>query len=115
MTNTKFKNVEEIKQARTEGKAAIFNVAAALSAADTVAPKTKENTGGAMGAAIVQLLSAADKPLAVNQIVAGLAAGGIADATSKKVSDAAWLLAKRGKITKVEGQRGLYAPLAKAE
>lgn len=111
----KFNNTKEIQQARVEGKAAIFNIAAALSAADTVAPKTRDSTGGAMGAAIIQLLSAANKPLAVNQIVAGLAAGGIADATSKKVSDAAWLLAKRGQITKVEGQRGLYAPLAKAE
>lgn len=112
---TKFNNTTEIKQARAEGKAAIFNVAAALSAADATPAKSKENTGGALGTAIVQLLSAANKALAVNQIVAGLAAGGIADVTSKKVSDVAWLLAKRGQIMKVEGQRGLYAPLAKAE
>lgn len=112
---TKFNHTKEIQQAREQGKAGIFNIAAALSAADTVAPKTRENTGGALGAAIIQLLSAADKPLAINQIVAGLAAGGISDITSKKASDAAWLLAKRGQIVKVEGQRGLYAPLAKSE
>lgn len=112
---TKFKNINEIKQAREQGKEGIFNIAAALSAADTVAPKTRESTGGALGAAIMQLLSAANKALAVNQIVAGLVAGGIADVTSKKVSDAAWLLAKRGQIVKVEGQRGLYAPLLKTE
>lgn len=111
----KLTSTSKVRLAREEGKASVFNVAAALSAADTVAPRTKESTGGALGAAIVQLLSAADKALAVNQIVAGLVAGGIADVTSKKVSDAAWLLAKRGQITKVEGQRGLYAPLAKAE
>lgn len=111
----KFKNVEEIQQTRTEGKAAIFNVAAALSAADATPCKARENTGGALGAAILKLLSAADRALAVNQITAGLAAGGIADVTSKKVSDTAWLLAKRGQIMKIEGQRGLYAPLAKSE
>ena len=115
MPNTKFKNTTEIKQAREQGKAGIFNIAAALSAADATPCKARENTGGAIGTAIIELLSAANKALAVNQIVAALVAGGITDVTSKKVSDVAWLLAKRGQIVKVEGQRGLYAPLTKAE
>lgn len=101
------KTLKEVREARMSNTPAIFNMEAAMKAlAATPARVRKSGALGDISNAILQCLSQASTPLAVNQITAMLKAGGI-EVTAKKVSDTVWGLAKKGRCAKGEG-RGMY-------
>lgn len=86
------------KKSNTNSELA-FNLESALEALEATPAKVQNREASGLSANIVACIKAAGKPLAINQIVAMLNAGG-QEVTSKKVSDRAWLLAKQGKLVK---------------
>lgn len=80
---------------------AVFNMEDALKALEATPAKVQSRETSGLSKNIIDCITSAGKPLAINQIVAMLKAGGV-DVTSKKVSDRAWLLAKNGKLIKTE-------------
>ena len=80
---------------------AVFNMEDALKALEATPAKVQSRETSGLSKNIIDCITSAGKPLAINQIVAMLNAGGV-EVTSKKVSDRAWLLAKNGKLVKTE-------------
>lgn len=101
-----FKNADEVKQAREEGSAKVFNMVMALKAVQTTPAHTTPRAGGELRENIEALFKEAGTPLAANQVTAALKAGGM-DITPKKVSDKLWLMAKNGVLKKGES-KGMY-------
>lgn len=99
--------LNEVRSARETNSKAIFNMEVAMKAlAETPAKVHKSGALGELSTNIIACLEQAGAPVAVNQLVAMLNAGGMS-VTSKKVSDVAWGLAKNNRIAKAEG-RGMY-------
>ena len=105
MTKT-FKSINEVKQAREEGKPAVFNMVLALKAAHSTPAHATARQGGELKENILSLFKEAKTPLAANQVTAALKAGGM-DITPKKVSDKLWLLAKNN-VLKKGTEKGMY-------
>lgn len=102
--------ISQVRETREQNTKIIFNMESAMAALSaTPAKVSKSGALGELAKNIIAIIAQAGAPVAVSQLVAALKAGGMEDVTSKKVSDAAWLLAKNGKITKCE-ERGMYAP-----
>jgi len=101
------KTLNEVREARKQNTPVIFNMELAMKAlAATPARVHKSGALGDISNAILDCLTQAGQPLAVNQITAMLKAGGI-EVTAKKVSDTVWGLAKKQRCAKAEG-RGMY-------
>lgn len=105
MTKT-FKSIDEVKQAREEGKAVVFNMVLALKAAHNTPAHATTRGNGELRENILALFKEAKSALAANQVTAALKAGGM-DITPKKVSDKLWLMAKNG-VLKKSGEKGMY-------
>ena len=105
MTKT-FKSVNEVKQAREEGKSTVFNMVLALKAAHSTPAHATPRAGGELTTTILELFKQSGTALAANQVTAALKAGGM-DITPKKVSDKLWLMAKRN-VLKKGTDKGMY-------
>ena len=105
MTKT-FKSIKEVQKAREEGKARVFNMVYALQAVESTPAHTSTRAGGELRDTILAMFKEANTALAVNQVTAGLKAGGM-EVTAKKVSDKLWLMAKNGTLKKGEA-KGMY-------
>lgn len=105
MTKT-FKSVKEVQIAREEGKARVFNMVYALSAVQSTPAHTSTRGTSELRDTIMAIFNEVKTPLAVNQVVAGLKAGGM-EVTAKKVSDKLWLMAKNG-VLKKGTDKGVY-------
>lgn len=101
-----FKNADEVRQAREEGSAKVFNMVLALKAVQTTPAHATPRAGGELKENILALFKEAGTPLAANQVTAALKAGGM-DITSKKVSDKLWLMAKNH-VLKKGTDKGMY-------
>lgn len=101
-----FKNADEVRQAREEGSAKVFNMVLALKAAQTTPAHATPRAGGELKENILALFKEAGTPLAANQVTAALKAGGM-DITPKKVSDKLWLMAKNH-VLKKGADKGMY-------
>ena len=99
------KVISQVRELRANGKASVFNMEAAMQAlAVTPAKSHTSNALGAISDAIVACCRQAGTPLAINQIVAMLKAGGI-EVANKKVSDKCWALAGGVKATDTDEER----------
>jgi len=101
-----FKSVKEVQQTREEGIPTVFNMVAALKAAQTTPAHATARSGGELSTTILELFKQAGTALAANQVTAALKAGGM-DITPKKVSDKLWLMAKRN-VLKKGSDKGVY-------
>lgn len=125
MTKSKLLTSTETRSIRAENIPGIFNMELAMQALNDTPAKVRSS--GALGPvcdAIVNCIVSAGRPLAINQIVAMLTAGGLS-VTSKMISDKCWSLAgnttnkdeavKKAKFEarKIESAgRGMYGPRA---
>jgi len=105
MTKT-FKSAIEVRQAREEGTQKVFNMVAALKAAQATPAHASARSTGELAKNILELFKQAGTPLAANQVTAALKAGGM-DIVAKKVSDKLWLMAKSGALKK-GADKGMY-------
>ena len=101
-----FKSTKEVQSAREQGKAFVFNMVTALSAVQTTPAHTRSGATSALRENILAIYNEVKTPLAVNQVLAGLKAGGM-EVTSKQVSDKLWGMAKSGVLKKSEA-KGVY-------
>jgi len=116
----KFANVSEVVAVREANSSVLFNLTAALEAAEKmpVVSRSRESGTGALASRIIELLNAAGKVLSCSQIHAALIAGGMTEVngkelTKKNICDKCWALEKAGKI--VKSGLGCYGPKIKAE
>lgn len=106
--------VEEVNAIREQNIPFVFNMLAALEAVEkTEARVHKSGALSGLSKNIIEICRGAGKPLATNQILAALVAGGMT-VTSKQVCDKCWLLAKSGKLIKCE-EKGMYKIASDAE
>lgn len=110
------KTLTEVRQARSLNTPAIFNMASAMKAlASTPAKVRKSGALGGINGAIVQCCREVGTPLAINQILAMLQAGGFPDAQYKNISDRCWNLAhghpKKTDTAEVRAEKEKKAPL----
>lgn len=101
-----FKSVKEIQSAREHGNAIVFNMIAAISAVQSTPAKVHSGATSTLRENILAIYKEAKSPLAANQVLAGLKAGGM-EVTSKQVSDKLWGMAKSGVLKKSEA-KGVY-------
>ena len=101
-----FKSLQEVKESRESGKQQVFNMVFALKAVESTPANTTARSHGELQTNILAMFNELKTPLAVNQVFAGLKAGGM-EVTTKKVSDKLWLMAKSGVLKKGES-KGMY-------
>lgn len=101
------KSLSQVQAIREQNVPFVFNMIAALEAVEKTEPKVRKS-GALSGLSknILEVCKGAGKPLATNQILTALLAGGMT-VTSKQVCDKCWLLAKSGKLVKCE-EKGMY-------
>ena len=105
------KTLEQVREARTSGKNFVFNMTAAIQAAEATPARTKSGASSTgVFAQLKELVEAIGHPVSCNQIQAAWKAATGEDHEIKWFCDRLWHCAvKQGTIQKLGG--GVYAPL----